>query len=100
MPDYFQILLRATVEMGIIVIPKTTNPERMKENINIFDFNISNAEVNLLEAHERTKQERLFWWPKYFFLSNKNDTEHYFSALLIILKIHSRHRDNKCPKEI
>lgn len=58
-----QILLRATVEMGIIVIPKTTNPERMKENINIFDFNISNAEVNLLEAHERTKQERLFWWP-------------------------------------
>ncbi|CAP28425.2 Protein CBG08596 [Caenorhabditis briggsae] len=58
-----QILLRATVEMGIVVIPKTTNPDRMKENINIFDFNISKAEVNLLEAHEKSKPERLFWWP-------------------------------------
>ncbi|KAF1751861.1 hypothetical protein GCK72_018415 [Caenorhabditis remanei] len=58
-----QILLRATVDMGIVVIPKTTNPERMKENINLFDFSISKAEVNLLEAHERSKPERLFWWP-------------------------------------
>ncbi|EGT42483.1 hypothetical protein CAEBREN_05093 [Caenorhabditis brenneri] len=58
-----QILLRATVEMGIVVIPKTTDPGRMKENIDIFDFNISKAEVNLLEAHERSENGRLFWWP-------------------------------------
>uniref|UniRef100_A0A1I7SZ24 Aldo_ket_red domain-containing protein n=1 Tax=Caenorhabditis tropicalis TaxID=1561998 RepID=A0A1I7SZ24_9PELO len=57
-----QILLRATVEMGIVVIPKTTNPERMKENIDLFDFNITKAEVNLLEAHGKPNQ-RLFWWP-------------------------------------
>ncbi len=33
-----QIALRYSVQRGIIVIPESTHKERMKENIDIFDF--------------------------------------------------------------
>ena len=36
-----QVILRYLIENDIIVIPKTTHKERMKENINIFDFELS-----------------------------------------------------------
>ena len=36
-----QILLRFLVQSGVSVIPKTSREERLKENINIFDFELS-----------------------------------------------------------
>lgn len=36
-----QVILRYLIENDIIVIPKTTHKGRMKENINIFDFELS-----------------------------------------------------------
>lgn len=39
-----QIILRWLIEQDIIVLAKTTNPDRMKENFNIFDFELSNEE--------------------------------------------------------
>jgi diketogulonate reductase-like aldo/keto reductase len=39
------------------VIPKTTNPERLAENINVFDFTLDETEmriIGLLDAGERT----------------------------------------------
>ncbi|KAI1720524.1 aldo/keto reductase family domain-containing protein [Ditylenchus destructor] len=36
-----QILLRQMVQRGISTIPKSTNPGRVKENIDVFDFKIS-----------------------------------------------------------
>lgn len=32
--------------MGFISIPKSTNPIRIKENANIFDFQICNEDMN------------------------------------------------------
>uniref|UniRef100_A0A8R1HU99 Aldo_ket_red domain-containing protein n=1 Tax=Caenorhabditis japonica TaxID=281687 RepID=A0A8R1HU99_CAEJA len=58
-----QILLRGTVEMGISVIPKSTNKLRLRENIDIFDFIMGRDDVNLLDARSKEKQARLFWWP-------------------------------------
>ena len=39
-----QVALRYLLEMNIVIIPKTTNIERMKENIDIFDFSLTGDE--------------------------------------------------------
>jgi diketogulonate reductase-like aldo/keto reductase/polysaccharide pyruvyl transferase WcaK-like protein len=43
-----QIILRWNFQNHIISIPKTSNPARLKENIDIFDFSLSEEEMNLI----------------------------------------------------
>ena len=43
-----QILLRWGTQMGLIVIPKSTNEKRIIENIQIFDFEISKEDMDHL----------------------------------------------------
>jgi diketogulonate reductase-like aldo/keto reductase len=43
-----QIALRFLIQNDVVVIPKTTHIERMKENIDIFDFELSDDEMKLL----------------------------------------------------
>lgn len=45
-----QVALRFLVQNGVTVIPKSSNPERMKENFEIFDFELSVAEMTRIEA--------------------------------------------------
>lgn len=40
-----QVILRWHLQRGIVVIPKSTHIERMKENFNVFDFELSNEEM-------------------------------------------------------
>lgn len=44
-----QIVLRWLVQRGIVPIVKSSNPIRMKENLDIFDFEISQYEMNEIE---------------------------------------------------
>ena len=39
-----QVALRYLLDMGVIVIPKTTHKERMAENIDVFDFDLTDEE--------------------------------------------------------
>lgn len=51
-----QVLLRWIVQKGISVIPKSTNTKRMRENKEIFDFNLTAEEIeqlNNLDANVR-----------------------------------------------
>uniref|UniRef100_A0A915CCI3 NADP-dependent oxidoreductase domain-containing protein n=1 Tax=Parascaris univalens TaxID=6257 RepID=A0A915CCI3_PARUN len=43
-----QILLRQMVQRGISTIPKSTNVDRVRENFNIFDFELSDDEMSSL----------------------------------------------------
>lgn len=43
-----QILLRRTVQDGVAVIPKSVHEERMEENINVFDFALTDEEMSKL----------------------------------------------------
>ncbi|XP_039950243.1 aldo-keto reductase family 1 member A1 [Bactrocera neohumeralis] len=45
-----QVLLRWIVQKGISVIPKSTNPKRMYENKNIFDFKLRAEEMEQLNS--------------------------------------------------
>ena len=40
-----QIVLRWNIQMGVVTIPKSTHSERIKENMNIFDFEISDEDM-------------------------------------------------------
>ena len=40
-----QILLRFLTQSGIIVIPRSTKPEHIRENFDIFDFNLTDDEI-------------------------------------------------------
>ncbi|VDK57450.1 unnamed protein product [Anisakis simplex] len=55
-----QILLRHLLQRQIVVIPKSTNAERLRENFNIFDFEISSDDMNKLNRIE--PQGRLYTW--------------------------------------
>lgn len=45
-----QILLRYLLQRGIPVIPKSSSPERMKENLDIFGFAISDDDISYLSC--------------------------------------------------
>lgn len=45
-----QIVLRWHVQLGLIPIPKSSKPERMAENIDVFDFELSEGEMDELAA--------------------------------------------------
>ena len=51
-----QIVLRWHTQMGFIVIPGSKNVEHIKDNIDIFDFCLSNEDMNeilKLNKHQR-----------------------------------------------
>jgi diketogulonate reductase-like aldo/keto reductase len=45
-----QVCLRYLVQQDIVVIPKTSHSERLKENAAIFDFTLSAAEMKAIAA--------------------------------------------------
>jgi 2,5-diketo-D-gluconate reductase A len=49
-----QVLLRWCVQRGAIVIPKSAHQERIEENAQIFDFELSDDDVRNLDALDRT----------------------------------------------
>jgi diketogulonate reductase-like aldo/keto reductase len=44
-----QIILRYLVENDVVVIPKSTHKERMLENINVFDFELTEEDKNAIK---------------------------------------------------
>ena len=51
-----QISLRWLVQRGISVIPKSVRPEKMLENYQIFDFELTLAEMNCIASLNRNKK--------------------------------------------
>ena len=56
-----QIILRGHLQNNVIAIPKTSSPSRIKENLDIFDFNISKEDmkkIDSLNTGERMKPQK------------------------------------------
>lgn len=50
-----QIILRFEVQEGVITLPKSTNPERIKGNLELFDFKLTEGEMGSLRALDTGK---------------------------------------------
>ena len=50
-----QIILRWIYQEGVISLPKSTNPERMKRNIDIFDFELTDEEMQSIQILDTGK---------------------------------------------
>lgn len=48
-----QTALRFLIQRGVIVIPKTTHRERMEENFNVFDFELSQEDMGAIARLDR-----------------------------------------------
>lgn len=48
-----QIVLHWLVQRGILPLVKSTNPQRMKENLNIFDFELTEAEMQEISTLDK-----------------------------------------------
>lgn len=48
-----QIILRWHIQEGTIVFPKSENPKHIKDNINIFDFELTEDEMNKIRSMDK-----------------------------------------------
>lgn len=54
-----QVMLRWNIQRGVVVIPKSTHKERMIENFDVFDFKLSDADMNKIKSLDQ--QNSLFF---------------------------------------
>lgn len=50
-----QIVLRFELQEGLIILPRSTNPERIAGNIDLFDFELTEEEMNAIRAMDTGK---------------------------------------------
>lgn len=70
------IALRYLCQLDIIVIPKTTHIERMKENFDLFSFSLTQEEMKRVKTLDKEKSAfDLFSWIGYVLRSRKSNKE-------------------------
>lgn len=52
-----QVALRFLIQRGVVVIPKSTHVERMRENFDIFDFELSTSDMDALAALDEKRSQ-------------------------------------------
>lgn len=50
-----QVMLRRNIHRGVVVIPKSTHAERMAENFDVFDFSLSDEDMNVICAMDKNE---------------------------------------------
>ncbi|MCD8372486.1 MAG: aldo/keto reductase [Clostridia bacterium] len=69
-----QVALRFLLQSDVILIPKTTHTERMKENFDIFDFSLNGEDMKRIEALDTGKS--------LFFSHHDPETVEWFMSIL------------------
>lgn len=52
-----QVVLRWQLQRGIVCIPKTVKPERMAQNMNVFDFTLTDDDIKAIESLDTGKSQ-------------------------------------------
>ena len=55
-----QIILRWHMQEGLCAVPGSTNPDHIQENIEIFDFELSDEEMEQIRAIDKGEEGRYF----------------------------------------
>ncbi|XP_014363174.2 uncharacterized protein LOC106714606 [Papilio machaon] len=58
--SFGQVILRYLIERGVVPIPKSTNQKRIVQNIDLFDFSLTEQEVALISGYN-TNKKTLTW---------------------------------------
>ena len=51
-----QVILRWDLQRGIVVIPGSSNPDHIKENLDLFGFELSDEEMTRINALDRNEK--------------------------------------------
>ena len=46
-------MLRWHIQLGLVAIPRSANPGRIAQNIDVFDFELSEQEMNAISGLDR-----------------------------------------------
>ena len=52
-----QVMLRWHIQRGVVVIPKSTRYERMVENFDVFDFELSNDDMKKIASLNKKESQ-------------------------------------------
>ena len=55
-----QIILRWHMQEGLCAVPGSTNPDHIQENISVFDFELSEEEMDTIRSLDQGKAGRYF----------------------------------------
>jgi len=61
--SYALVMLRWCIEQGFIVLPKSAHPERVKQNIQVLDFELDDTDME--ELKQLDKNLRTCWNPTF-----------------------------------
>lgn len=81
-----QVILRWHLQRGIVVIPKSTHIERMKENFNVFDFALRKKDMAAIAAIDKKRSS-------FFSHSDPNMVEWFVNM------VEERKQQHDCTKE-
>ena len=66
-----QICIRWGIQHDFIVIPKSSNPKRMAENMKVFDFDIQQSDMDVLD--KLTTKESVQAWHEHYLSRRSQD---------------------------
>ena len=81
-----QVILRWHLQRGIVVIPKSTHYERMVENFNVFDFELSEDDTEKIAELDKKQSA--------FFSHNDPNMVEWFVTM-----VEERKKQHDCVKE-
>lgn len=72
-----QVILRWELQQGFIVIPKSIHEERMRENRDVYDFELDADEMEAIAMLDEEKHS--IWYDKYKWSGNPNGLDDYIA---------------------
>ncbi|CAA7261726.1 unnamed protein product [Cyclocybe aegerita] len=61
--DPAQILIRWSLQKGFVPLPKSATPSRIHSNAQVYDFEVAEEDVKILDALDRGKEGAISWNP-------------------------------------
>jgi diketogulonate reductase-like aldo/keto reductase len=55
-----QVLIRYSLQKGWVPLPKSSKPERIRENINVFHFELDGDDMNVLDRLDEGSAGAIF----------------------------------------